>query len=43
MLALSKGIGMRGTNEPADAWRPVPEEELHVPLDPVVYVGRRGK
>lgn len=39
MLALSKGIGMRGPNEPADAWRPVPDDELHVPLDQVVYVG----
>ena len=39
VLALSKGIGMRGPDEPADAWRPVPDEELHVPLDQMVYVG----
>ena len=39
VLALSKGIGMRGPNEPADAWRPVPDHELHVPLDQIVYVG----
>ena len=39
LLALSKGTGMRGPDEPADAWRPVPDQELHVPLDQMIYVG----
>lgn len=39
VLALSKGIGMRGPNEPADAWRPLADDELHVPLDQIIYVG----
>ena len=42
MLALSKGIGIKGPDEPADAYRPVPEEDLHVPLDQIVYVGDGG-
>ena len=40
LLALSKGMDEQDPDGlPADVYRPVPEEELYVPLDQVVYVG----
>lgn len=42
MLQLSKGLGPGGPNAPADVYRPVPDEQIHVPLDQVVYVGDGG-
>jgi hypothetical protein len=38
MLALSKGIDMRGSNEP-DAYRPVQDEDRHVPISQILYIG----
>jgi hypothetical protein len=40
LLAISKGIEPETRDgRPADVYRPVPEEKLHVPLDQMVYVG----
>jgi len=39
ILRLAKGTGVKGPNEPADVHRPVPDEEMHVPLDQLIYVG----
>lgn len=39
MLGLAKGVGVAGANEPAEVYRDVPDDEWHVPLDQVVYVG----
>lgn len=42
ILQLSKGLSVQGPVEEADVWRHVPETELHVPLDQMVYVGDGG-
>ncbi len=42
VLQLSKGIGTEGPDGPADVYRDVPDERVHVPLDQVVYVGDGG-
>ena len=42
ILQLSKGTGTAGPDSPADVWRRVPEQEQHVPLDQMVYVGDGG-
>ena len=42
LLQLSKGTGTAGPNTPEGAYRFVPEDELHVPLDQVIYVGDGG-
>lgn len=42
ILALAKGIDPLGPNAPRDAHRDVPEEQVHVPLDQVIYVGDGG-
>jgi hypothetical protein len=40
LLALSKGIPPEGKDgKPSDVYLPVPEEELHVPLTQLVYIG----
>jgi phosphoserine phosphatase len=39
MLSISKGLPLEGADGPEDAWRHVDEEDLHVPIDQVVYVG----
>ncbi len=39
ILALAKGIDVGGGNEPEDVYRDVPEAEMHVPLDQMIYVG----
>lgn len=39
VLQLSKGTGARGPNSPEGAYRPVAAEDLHVPLDQIIYVG----
>jgi phosphoglycolate phosphatase-like HAD superfamily hydrolase len=39
ILQLAKGMGVKGPSGPADVYRPIPEEEWHVPLDQVIYVG----
>jgi hypothetical protein len=39
ILQLSKGLGLEGQNRPLDVYRDVPDEQLHVPLNQVVYVG----
>ncbi|MGE0223022.1 MAG: hypothetical protein AB7S57_07155, partial [Acetobacteraceae bacterium] len=42
ILQLSKGTGTEGPNAPADVHRDVPDEQIHVPLDQVIYVGDGG-
>lgn len=42
ILQLSKGTGTEGPNAPADVYRDVPDEQMHVPLDQVIYVGDGG-
>lgn len=42
LLALAKGIGVEGPNTPARVYREVPEDEWHVPLDQMIYVGDGG-
>jgi phosphoserine phosphatase len=39
LMALSKDISVEGHDAPADVWRHVPDEEQHVPIDQMVYVG----
>jgi phosphoserine phosphatase len=39
LMALSKSISVEGHDAPADVWRKVPDEEQHVPIDQMVYVG----
>jgi phosphoglycolate phosphatase-like HAD superfamily hydrolase len=40
LLALSKGMDEQDPDgRPSDVYRPLPESELYVPLDQVVYVG----
>lgn len=39
VLGLAKGVGVEGANEPAEVYRDLPDDEWHVPLDQVVYVG----
>lgn len=39
MLSISKGLPIEGADGPEDAWRDVPEEDLHVPFDQIIYVG----
>ncbi|PAP75221.1 HAD family hydrolase [Rubrivirga marina] len=39
LLAIAKGVGVGGSNEPAEVYRDIPEAEWHVPLDQVIYVG----
>lgn len=40
MLQLSKGMNQEGkVGEPVDVYREVPEDELHIPLDQIIYVG----
>jgi hypothetical protein len=42
ILQLAKGLGTDGVNAPADVYREVPPEEMHVPLDQIIYVGDGG-
>jgi len=42
ILALAKGLDVGGSNEPEDAYRRVPEEDVHVPVSQIVYVGDGG-
>ena len=39
ILALAKGLDPKGANAPAHVFRDVPEEERHLPLDQLIYVG----
>ena len=39
ILALAKGVGIQGANEPREVYRDVPEREWHVPLSQIIYVG----
>lgn len=42
MLQISKGLGVEKSGKkssPADAYGDIPEEEVHVPLNQVIYVG----
>ena len=39
LLMLSKGLVQEGANEPANVYQDVPDDELHVPLDQMIYVG----
>jgi hypothetical protein len=39
LLQLSKGLGTEGPNEPADVYREVPPEEIHIPLSQILYIG----
>jgi phosphoserine phosphatase len=39
LLALSKGLDIWGANGPSDVYREVPQDELHVPMAQMVYVG----
>jgi phosphoglycolate phosphatase-like HAD superfamily hydrolase len=39
LTALVKNLGMEGANAPADVDRPVPEEEMRVAFDQLIYVG----
>ena len=42
LLQLTKGLSTGGPNSPADVRRKIPEGELYVPLDQMVYVGDGG-
>lgn len=42
MLALSKGMDTQGANGPADVYRDVPDQQMHIPLDQMIYVGDGG-
>lgn len=42
ILALSKGLDTNGANSPDEVYREVPENELYVPIDQIVYVGDGG-
>ncbi len=39
ILALSKGLDPQGANAPAHVYRDVPDAEVYVPLDQMIYVG----
>ncbi|HEV7346326.1 MAG TPA: HAD family hydrolase [Devosia sp.] len=39
ILALCKGLDPAGPNAPSEVYRDLPDEQWHVPLDQVVYVG----
>ena len=39
LLQLAKGLDSEETSAPADVYRNVPDEELHVPLSQIIYVG----
>lgn len=39
LLQLAKGLGTEGPSGPEDVWREVPEEDMHLPLDQMIYVG----
>lgn len=39
ILRLAKGLGAAGSSGPEDGWRDVPEEDMHMPLDQIIYVG----
>lgn len=42
VLQMSKGLGTEGPNAPQDVYRDVPDDDLHVPLSQVIYVGDGG-
>jgi hypothetical protein len=39
LLALSKGLDPTGPNAPSHVFRRIPDAQIHVPLDQIVYVG----
>lgn len=39
LLQLAKGLGVDGANGPSNVYQPVPEEEWHIPLDQLIYLG----
>lgn len=39
ILGMAKGLGVSGENSPSNVYREVPEDEWHVPLSQVIYVG----
>lgn len=42
VLQLAKGLGIAGPDSPAEVYRDIPEEQWHMPLDQIVYVGDGG-
>lgn len=42
ILALSKDMDPKGPNGPADVYRDVPDGQVHLPLDQIIYVGDGG-
>jgi hypothetical protein len=42
VLQIAKGTSAAGPNSPEGAYRPLPEDEFHVPLDQVIYLGDGG-
>ena len=39
LLAMAKGLGVAGANEPQDVHQEKPIQQWHVPLDQMIYVG----
>ena len=39
ILQLAKGLGTEGANSPSDVYKDIPEEDWHVPLSQIIYVG----
>lgn len=39
LMALAKGLGMHGANEPQDVHVDKPQDKWHVPYDQMIYVG----
>lgn len=42
VMQMAKGMGAKGPNAPADVFRDVEGDEMHVPLGQVIYVGDGG-
>jgi phosphoserine phosphatase len=39
LMAYSKNMSVEGHDAPADVWRHVSDQDLHLPLDQMIYVG----
>jgi phosphoserine phosphatase len=39
LMAYAKGRSVEGHDAPADVWREISDEDYHVPLDQMIYVG----
>ena len=42
LLGLSKGLGVEGPNAPAEVYREVRPEQIHVPISQMIYIGDGG-